>query len=246
MREENVFVIVSLLFISLAALALAGWMVYMKVQSAPLTALIMIPSSAVSGLIGYMTKGLIDKAKDSTGGGTNSGYIRTGALLALAVMCIMLLCIFGGCTNDGAFIKVKESTYCSQLPDGEYSIICEITKHFNTTPEAVRIVTKVANIAGVDQWYSARAADKFLEDVQKKNYEFRSSGGATWAQFANYALGRYAALPPKLKGMVNITKDLFEFNPPSIAGRLLSDLDWDRIEGNIQEQRALLAGFINK
>jgi len=63
MKEENVFVIFSLLIIALAALALTGYMVNQQIKDAPLTALIMIPGSVVSGLVGYLAKGIVTKLK---------------------------------------------------------------------------------------------------------------------------------------------------------------------------------------
>lgn len=168
-------------------------------------------------------------------------------ILGLSTLCVALIlaiCLLGGCTGENAFLKVKDSSFCSSIPSNSYSIICEVTDHFGTTPEAVRITMKLANLAGVDQWYTARAADAFLEDLEVHVVAFQIEGVADWGAFASYALARYNGLNPKIRAVFVIAKDLFEFNPPSLTGRPLSELDYQRIRGNIIEQRAIIAPFL--
>lgn len=162
----------------------------------------------------------------------------------ITLLAILVFFSVVACTGENAMIKVKESTFCSSIPEGHYSVICEIAAQLGTTPEAIRMTTKLANLAGVDQWYEAAVADDFLERMQAEVVKFKASS-ADWPQFAAYLLGQYNLLPPKVQAAIIIAKDFFEFNPPEFAGRPLSELDWIRIEGNLAEQRALLAPFKN-
>lgn len=158
---------------------------------------------------------------------------------------LLLVFLVIACTGENALIRVKDSDFCASVPKDSYSIICEVTEHFGTTPEAVRIITKLANLAGVDQWYTAEVADSFMEEAQKQAKAFESNG-ATWELFGSYILNQYDLLPPKAQAAIVITKDLFEFNPPEIANRPLSSYDWIRINGNFADQRQILAPFKKK
>lgn len=164
--------------------------------------------------------------------------------LLLIIIAIPVAMILISCTGENALIRVKESTFCTSLPEGQYSIICEVTEKFGTTPEAVRISMKLTNLVAANQLYDAQQADAFLASVQENVKEFKTGGVVDWEQFGSYILLQQENLPPKLKAAFVIAKDLFEFNPAAIQGRPLSQLDWDRVLGNIAEQRAILAPFL--
>lgn len=70
MKEENVLVIWAIWSIAMAAMGLLMYAVFKSLDNdAVMTALIMLPSNALAGLIGYLTKSL--SGKNVNNGGNN-------------------------------------------------------------------------------------------------------------------------------------------------------------------------------
>lgn len=158
-------------------------------------------------------------------------------------ICVLFCCMtiaLASCT----FLTPKVR-WCNQIPEGEYSIICEIAHAVNTEPEEIALSLKLANIAGLSiPLYTARQADNFFVDIQDKATEGRRLGNVTYEDLIRYALSKYDALPPAVQALIIISEDYYRLDLPAIKYKSLSRYDWDGIDKHIMDQRKLILPFL--
>lgn len=153
-----------------------------------------------------------------------------------------IIVLLAGCSALG--IQLKPSDWCAKIPAGSYSVICQISDKVGTSPEAVAATLKIANIAMLEEVYTARQADEFIIKLQAAAKAARESNGATYKQLVQYILARYKILSPKVQAALVVLDDFVEIDAPEIQAQLLSDYDWDGIEKHLADQRAIIAPFL--
>lgn len=134
--------------------------------------------------------------------------------------------------------------WCSKVPAESYSVICQLADDIGTTPETITAGLKIANIAAVDELYTASQADAFIAKIEGQIKAYRAFGGVTYQAFLNYALREYGNLPPKIQAIFEIAKEFYAIDAPELKMKVMSDYDWSGILEHLADQRRLLSPFL--
>jgi hypothetical protein len=159
---------------------------------------------------------------------------KLSAWLVIAVMPIIMSCS----------IIQPVRPWCDRIPAGEYSVICEVAKKVGTNPESVAMILETANLANLSQnKYTAEQADSYIADMLSMATTLKDRG-ATYQYIVEVVTFRYNQLPAEVKASLIILNKYATLNIPEVENILLSKYDWDGIIVHLEEQKAIVAPFL--
>lgn len=137
-----------------------------------------------------------------------------------------------------------ESRLCAGIPDGEYSVICQVAERLNTTPEAMAGILKVSNIAALSaEKYSAGEAMAFLEDVETFLVRAQTEG-ITYAAAHAAAVVRYQQMAPAARAAFSLIEGDLAVHAQAVTALNLSGYDYELLFLHLAKQRAIIAPFV--
>ncbi len=160
----------------------------------------------------------------------------TKKLIAVIIPAAMLISCAG----------IQTSKFCTSIPEGEYSVICEISIKVGTTPETVGTVIKVADLVLLDETHTAQQAYDFIEGLKSAALNTKAAGSTSYLTVVTYFAARYVELPAKVQAAIVIIKDFYITNDPILQVKRLSAYDWKIILDSLQEQQEVLLPFLPK
>jgi len=168
------------------------------------------------------------------------GQVKGGGTMKklLVILCAVLFLM--GCAID-----IGTSKVCSNIPQGQYSVLCDISAKVGTTPEAVGTVTKVANLFLLGETHTAKQAYDFIGELQAKSKDAQAFDGATYDQIIDYATAKWADLPPKVQAAMEVIKAYYGVKVSGSLPKLLSQYDWSIIDQMLADQKAVIAPLVN-
>jgi len=149
---------------------------------------------------------------------------------------------FSACST----ISVETSGVCDKIPEGSYSVICDISEYLGKSPESVGKILKVGNLAGLAvKAYTAQEGMNYIEDIRAHLKNAQETGGLTYSALYAYAVKKYAALPVQVQLAIVLVEEISGVSlPVSILNAQLSDYDYAMLYGHLDEQAALLRPFL--
>lgn len=172
-------------------------------------------------------------------------------ILVLSLVAVTIGVSMTGCATDGnQIIKFKdtESEFCSTIPDGETSVLCQLAERIGRTPESMSKLLSVTGLIGAEQWYTAQQAYDFLTDVIDHAEAARAlteiGGGRTWLDVVTYVTAEHAKLPARMQAALILLSDIIELDVPEINVQMVPLRDWDAIIKDLYHQRDLISPYI--
>ncbi len=160
---------------------------------------------------------------------------RVGLLFMSVVFLLVCACATNFASNESV---------CAKIPDGQTSVICQISEKVNVTPEAVSGVLKIANLAGVaSKTYTVSQALAFIDRMEIILKDVQISG-ITYADFVIFITKEYNALPPEVQALFVILEDFKLIDIPEIQLVKLTDYDFGMISRHFAAQRKVLMPFL--
>ena len=135
-----------------------------------------------------------------------SFFSLAGVVLILAI-CLLMVCSGCGVIN----LKTKDSGQaCANIPEGSYSVICEISHKMGQEPEDIASVLKLANLTSLTtDVYAAAEAKAFIVDVREyvENARKISTGFTYTRSWFNTSWPNTACFPKRFKPLLIVLDD---------------------------------------
>lgn len=158
----------------------------------------------------------------------------------LIVMVLAIGMVMAGCVTA----IIPQEGVCDKIPEGSYSVICQIAEKMGTTPETMAGLLKVGNLAGLaTSAYDANQASAFIEDL-KTFLENSKAQGLAYAAVLEYAQGKYAKLPLQVQASLTLIETVGGVQIAGMGDTLLSDYDYELLIGHLDDQLKLLAPYL--
>ena len=171
-----------------------------------------------------------------------SFYSLAGLILILSLWLLMV------CNGCGVInIKTKDSGQaCTNISEGSYSVICEISHKMGQEPEDIASVLKLANLTSLTtDVYAAAEAKAFIADVRKYVQNARKiSEGFTYNELVQYVVAKYSLLPKKVQALLIVLDDYAYIDDGEISAKVLSDYDFTMVESHLDEQDRIVDVFL--
>ena len=167
--------------------------------------------------------------------------MNTRNLFLMFVVLAMIVPV-SGCK----FIQIKApgETVCDSIPDGSYSIICQIAEKMNTTPETAASLLKVSNVAAIaGNVYTAQQADAFIDDIISYVEVAKEKGLAT-AVIYGAARTKFSSLPPEIQAAFTVCDDILVVDDDLLLSISPSEYDWAMILKHLADQKKIVAPFL--
>ena len=171
-----------------------------------------------------------------------SFFSLAGVVLILAI-CLLMVCSGCGVIN----LKTKDSGQaCANIPEGSYSVICEISHKMGQEPEDIASVLKLANLTSLTtDVYAAAEAKAFIVDVREYVENARKiSTGFTYKELVQYVVAKYSLLPKKVQALLIVLDDYVAIDDGEISVKCLSDYDFGMIDYHLEEQDRIADVFL--
>ena len=159
---------------------------------------------------------------------------------AVIFIVISLLFIFTGCATTG----VQKPSVCDTIPEGQTSVICDLSSQVGQSPETVAGILKLGNVAGLaGHLYTAQEASLFI-DITIDHLKFiqANGGGLTYMSAVQYILNSLSIMSPEAQAVFIILEDFMNFDFGEI--RLLSDFDIGLLIKHLNDQKAIITPFV--
>lgn len=143
----------------------------------------------------------------------------------------------------GIPLTTSTDSVVNQVPEGQTSIICDVAKAYNVTPETVARIIKTQNVAAIAAGaYSPEQAMAFLDEIE--TYLVNSQAvGLTYTAAVTAAKNKYGRLPPEAQAVLIILDDFIDV-PEIYSARLLTEYDYEILRMGIEDQRRVLWPFL--
>ena len=148
---------------------------------------------------------------------------------------LIVLFILPGCGTGSMLCNV---------PEAENSVVCKIAEKAHTTPEVISQTLLVGNLAALEgDIYTARAADKFVDNIISDLEKVKASGGKiTYMQAVEYIDKKFNLLSPKAQAAFVI------IDTNNLAGQAievpLTGYDIDLLLAHLKKQKAVIAAYL--
>ena len=158
--------------------------------------------------------------------------------ISVAILLVAFMLV--GCATTG----VQKPSVCDTIPEGQTSIICDLSKQTGQPPEVVAGILKIANIGALSgHLYTAQQAalviDEaigFLEIIQENNSEL------TYVVVVQYILTKLEIMPPEVQAIFVVLEDFMYHDFGGI--RILSPFDIGLLLKHLKEQKLFIAPFV--
>ena len=144
---------------------------------------------------------------------------------------LFVLVMFAGCGTT--------SMLCS-VPEADGSVICELSKKINTTPEAISQSLKIANAGAMElDVYDAYEAEKFVDKIISEIQEVQKMGKeVSYREAIEYIRGIYSKLPERVQLIFEIASpDMLSQNLIEIP---LTDYDFKLLLDHLNNQKNII------
>jgi hypothetical protein len=153
---------------------------------------------------------------------------------------LISLCLTGCLT-----LKTTKTPVCETIPQGSYSVICDIAGRIGTTPETAAGMLKFANTGLLaEDIYTAKEAQVFIRDVKAQIESVRKTG-VTYAVARRYAAEKYGSLSRKAKAALVLMEEFTSFDDAVPSERLLSDYDYTLLLKHLDDQERIAQIFLD-
>jgi len=145
-----------------------------------------------------------------------------------------------------AGMAVKPSV-CDTVPEGSYSVICDISHYLNVRPEDVSGVLKVGNLGGLAlDAYTAQEAKDFINDIRIYLKRAQSGHGLLYATLLEFGEEKYNILPAAVQASIVLIEQFATVDLSMIpgSGRVLSDYDFAMLLKHLDGQDMIIAPFL--
>lgn len=152
-----------------------------------------------------------------------------------------VLALFVGCGSVQVATPV-----CDAIPDGSYSVICQLADKIGTTPETAAAMLKVANTVSLAaDVYTAQQASLFVSEMRKYINTARDQG-VTFAVAYAALEKKYGSLPAKVQSAFVSLEDVLKIDVSAtdIADIILSDYDYVLLLKHLDAQDRVIAPFL--
>jgi len=149
--------------------------------------------------------------------------------------------VFIGCAGT----NIKPSV-CDNIPEGSYSVICDISNHLKMQPEYVSAILKVGNLAGLaSNVYTAQQASAFVDDIRRYLTNAELGNGLLYATLLEYGKRKYQTLPATVQAAIIILEDFTTIDLSIIPGseRMLSAYDFGMLHKHLDKQDVIILPF---
>lgn len=160
---------------------------------------------------------------------------KNGFKITGLIMVFMLILILSACGS--------KSMLCS-VPEAENSVVCELSKKMNTTPEMISQTLMVANIGAMEaDAYTAKRANVFVDKIIAEISEVRKLGkSVSYLDAINYIQTKFDVLPRKVQTLFVIV------NPAGLYDQNitipLTDYDYELLLRHLQKQKDILKAYM--
>ena len=176
-------------------------------------------------------------------------FVKRLSFFSLAgVVLILALCLLMVCSGCGVInLKTKDSGQaCANIPEGSYSVICEISHKMGQEPEDIASVLKLANLTSLTtDVYAAAEAKAFIADVREYVKNARKlSEGLTYSELVQWVVAKYNLLPKKTQALIIVLKDYACIDDGEISAKVFSDYDFTMVDSHLDEQEQIADVFL--
>ena len=175
----------------------------------------------------------------------NQGFTKSvgwAMVLLFTFLCVGILSTmhFQSCATTG----VQKPSVCDTIPEGQTSVICDLSAQVGQPPETVAGILKIANIGALSgHLYTAQQAALFIDEaigfleiIQENNSEL------TYMVVVQYILQKLEIMPPEVQAIFVVLEDFMHYDFGGI--RILSPFDIDLLLKHLHDQKAILAPFV--
>jgi amino acid permease len=156
-------------------------------------------------------------------------------LLPLLICILVGLFCFACCTSN--------TNICDNLPEGENSVICAVTRSANVSPENLSKTLIVTNFAALEaDVYTAREAMDFVLKAEAGLLEAQKLNKTlTYGDVVNYLITEYSGVSQRAQAVFTVVDPLSSLvSMDAQMPQILSDFDIDLLLRHLSKQKAII------
>ena len=161
---------------------------------------------------------------------------------------LVLVMFFVACGGSGVSILDDKIKVCDNIPEGSYSVICDISDEIGRSPEDAAKILRMSNIAGLaSNVYTAQQALDFIKGIKGDLQEAQGlEGGLLYSVMIEYVNEKYSKLPDKVKLSIALAREFIDFdiNLVPTINLPLSDYDFEMLYMHLDDQIAIVSPFL--
>jgi hypothetical protein len=162
----------------------------------------------------------------------------------LIVFAISFLVVFGCAATQ---TTNTTTTVCDQIPDGSYSVLCEISSATGISLENVAGVLQTGNLAGLAaDAYTADQAMDFVCEIRTYLTRAQNGYGILYTTLLGYLEEKYGLLPGVVQASITLASQIAGADLSGIAGaaKMLSDYDFELLYRHLDAQEEIIKTFL--